>query len=487
MDGRRRTEEEVTMKRLVQHAKQESTRMALVRAGAVEWTTTWLRRFGNDKRKGSKDAKRDALRLLRNLCVEKERAKWEMRRAGVAQVVCDALEPARVDLCKVVMQVLCNYTIEFQEGQEEVWNVWFPLAFQNVLEGCKDAHVAAMASRTILHCVEENCAWAEKLANSQSGRRLTAAIVQVTGENSFGGRESESLEELLKLLCLQHDFYTALFHMVECPSGKAQLTSAFSQCIANQREQMTFNLSSVELAELIRDTLDLAARACKQEQIKQTEPLWNREDLNGMSLLLYHMLGLLREVTQVEACREKQSMQTVDILDQLYDAGILKVLVEMLGSLGVPNPFRLQKGRSKEQIKHCYLSESTAVFPSYHLYFGYRTDIVAALANMCFRRSSCQDELLALGGVELVLSNCQVESASPLLREWSLVCIRNLCEQSEPIRQHIASLQLLDAERHPELEELGLRVEIGSNGKPAIRHFDALTQKPLKQHGWKAE
>lgn len=487
MDARRRTEEEVTMKRLVQHAKEESTRTALVHAGAVEWTTRWLLRFGNEDRKGSKDAKLDALRLLRNLCVDNERAKREMRRAGIAQVVCDALEPTRVDHCKVVMQVLCNYTLEFQEAQEEVWNVWFPCAFQNVLEGCKDAHVSAMAARTILHCVKENRAWTEKLANSQSGRRLNAAIVQVISENSFGGRECESVEELLKLLSLEHGFYTALFQMVEHPAGKVQVTSAFSRCIAENRKQTTFSLASSELAKLIRENLELAARACKQEQLNQTQSLRNPEELNGMPLLLYHMLGLLREVTQVEACYENHSTQKVDILDQLYDTGILKVLVAMLVSLGVPNPFKLQNGYSEEQMKNPDISESTAVFPSFHLYIGYRTDIVATLANMCFRRPCCQDELLAQGGVEVVLSNCQVESASPLLREWSLVCIRNLCEQSEPIRQHIASLQLLDAERHPELEGLGLRVEIGSDGKPAIRHYDALTQKPLEQHGWKAE
>lgn len=34
----------------------------------------------------------------------------------------------------------------------------------------------------------------------------------------------------------------------------------------------------------------------------------------------------------------------------------------------------------------------------------------------------------ALGGVELVLAQCQLDRDSPLAREWALWGVRNLCE-----------------------------------------------------------
>jgi len=33
-----------------------------------------------------------------------------------------------------------------------------------------------------------------------------------------------------------------------------------------------------------------------------------------------------------------------------------------------------------------------------------------------------------LGGVELVLAQCQLDRESPLAREWGLWAVRNLCE-----------------------------------------------------------
>jgi Spinocerebellar ataxia type 10 protein domain len=39
-----------------------------------------------------------------------------------------------------------------------------------------------------------------------------------------------------------------------------------------------------------------------------------------------------------------------------------------------------------------------------------------------------QSEVCALGGVELVLAQCQLDRHSPLAREWALWGVRNLCE-----------------------------------------------------------
>lgn len=474
------------MRRLVQHAKQEETRAALVRVGATEWTVSWLRRFGNDQENGTNGAKLDAMRLLRNLCVDNEQAKVVMERLGAAQVVRDAHVPTQVDQCKIAMQVLCNYTLEFRRGQDQVWSVWFPNQFSRTIETSGDPKVAAMAARTILHCVKESRAWTGELANTESGKKLMAEILQLTCKSFYDGKERASLEELLAHLCLRRGFYVELFRTVECPSGRAQLTSIFSQCVAERREERNSEIIYQGLAALVKESLEGAARACRQEGTC-AESLRNPEELTGTPLLLYHLLGLLRELTQVELHQKSIGAEEDDVVQQIHRAGVLKVLVEMLGSLGVPNPFKLQKGLSEEQLKNISSPESSSVFPTQSPYIGYRTDIVAALSNMCFRRPYCQEEVLALGGVDMVLSNCQVEGANPLLREWSLVCIRNLCEQSESVRQHIASLQLLDAERHPELEDLGLRVEIGSEGKPVVRRYDAATGHPLHQQGWTPE
>jgi len=47
-------------------------------------------------------------------------------------------------------------------------------------------------------------------------------------------------------------------------------------------------------------------------------------------------------------------------------------------------------------------------FPRQSPYKGYRCDLVALLANLCFRRLTVQNKVQQLGGTELILSQCQV-------------------------------------------------------------------------------
>ena len=48
-------------------------------------------------------------------------------------------------------------------------------------------------------------------------------------------------------------------------------------------------------------------------------------------------------------------------------------------------------------------------YPKQSPYSGYRCDLVALLANLCFRRPAVQHKVQQLGGVELILSQCQVQ------------------------------------------------------------------------------
>lgn len=63
-----------------------------------------------------------------------------------------------------------------------------------------------------------------------------------------------------------------------------------------------------------------------------------------------------------------------------------------------------QTAESAEQLLR--LAEQ---YPKQSPYNGYRCDLVALLANLCFRRSAVQHKVQQLGGVELILSQCQVQ------------------------------------------------------------------------------
>ncbi len=74
----------------------------------------------------------------------------------------------------------------------------------------------------------------------------------------------------------------------------------------------------------------------------------------------------------------------------------------------------------------------------------------------------------ALAGHRCLSAIMQIDSESPLVREWGLWAIRNLCEGNMDIQQHIEALQLQGAAPHPDLDRLGFQVEMDRNA-PVLR------------------
>lgn len=122
------------------------------------------------------------------------------------------------------------------------------------------------------------------------------------------------------------------------------------------------------------------------------------------------------------------------------------------------------------------------------------------LANLSYRRPGVKAEVLAVGGVELVLSQCQMDREAPLAREWALWAIRNLCEGNEAAQARprgqgcvrricpwmhggvdaaptvwalaqmaIQELQVCATVESPEMRQLGVRLEVDeASGKMRV-------------------
>jgi hypothetical protein len=137
---------------------------------------------------------------------------------------------------------------------------------------------------------------------------------------------------------------------------------------------------------------------------------------------------------------DTSSSDAVDMVYAAVEAGILALLLDELKALTPP------------------LCRS-------ELYPGYKSDLLAVLGNMTFNRSYVQQKVCDMGGVEVVLSQCERPranpyAASPLAREWAIWTIRNLCEGSVEARNAISNLQLQQVLESEELERANLRVTV---------------------------
>lgn len=61
------------------------------------------------------------------------------------------------------------------------------------------------------------------------------------------------------------------------------------------------------------------------------------------------------------------------------------------------------------------------------------------IANICHFDAPARDEARAL--IPAVLSRCKVDPNTPLLREWAVFAVRNVCHDNDENRRYIASLQ----------------------------------------------
>lgn len=71
---------------------------------------------------------------------------------------------------------------------------------------------------------------------------------------------------------------------------------------------------------------------------------------------------------------------------------------------------------------------------------------------------------------ELRLSGAmQWDDENPLVREYGLWAVRNLCEGNESIQESISSLRAHSTVESPDLQKIGMKLELdGQTGKPKM-------------------
>ena len=98
-----------------------------------------------------------------------------------------------------------------------------------------------------------------------------------------------------------------------------------------------------------------------------------------------------------------------------------------------------------------------------HPFAGYMTQLVSLVCSLTYRQNqSVEDFMMTEDGklrLGAILSHTKMDVDNPMLREWCLVIIRNLCSWSEAIRTDLAKLKLIEVspEAREQLNQLGVR------------------------------
>ena len=95
------------------------------------------------------------------------------------------------------------------------------------------------------------------------------------------------------------------------------------------------------------------------------------------------------------------------------------------------------------------------------------------LANCSFHNKAWQNRVREVNGIEAILSCTTINEKNPILREWALLAVRNLCDGNVANQRRIEELKPRKVLQDPTLKKAGYQIRFDeASGKPKIETAD---------------
>ncbi|CAG8481163.1 4232_t:CDS:10, partial [Ambispora gerdemannii] len=103
------------------------------------------------------------------------------------------------------------------------------------------------------------------------------------------------------------------------------------------------------------------------------------------------------------------------------------------------------------------------------------------LANLAYENRIVQDEVRRLGGIQLILNQCNIDDNNPFLREQSIFAIRNLLYQNSENQKLVGELTPIRAVQSEVLDDLGISAKIVDGDENDFFRSNTNTSKSEEQ------
>ncbi|WOL10013.1 ataxin-10 [Canna indica] len=412
------------------------------------------------------------LRLIRNLCAGETANQDAFVELGGPDRIASVLlrnPPAPREVVRVALQVLGNAAADGELHRSAVWSRFFPTLFLEVVQYREPA------------VCDPLCMVLDTCCSSEGGRQRLAQLCEIeTGlpilleiiSTACGAHHKEDwFYWLLCKVCIEEPYFSRVFIGLGSPCDLDNSAEDECQYMLFTREQ-SFLLEM--LTEYLRDrpgdvtsisnhfVLEVLKVLKGASAIVDFTSRGNSDVPTGSPAVdaLGYSLIILRHIC---AWANDISHAAEAHIDSLVSAGLLQLLLCLLGELEPPAIIR--KSMMNARGHSGQPSSSVKLCP----YKGFRKDLVSVIANCLHGRKQVQDEIRRQKAISLLLQQCVVDEDNPLLREWGLWSIRNLLEENVENQQEVAELQLQEPVNTPEMDSIGLRVEIDEKtGRPKL-------------------
>ncbi|CAH4035026.1 uncharacterized protein LOC123712186 [Pieris brassicae] len=212
---------------------------------------------------------------------------------------------------------------------------------------------------------------------------------------------------------------------------------------------------SPPLSDNIHDTEFQKQSPDTPKEVKKSQNLSTDFDLSEQ---LQKILGISSEKTRGDASMEKKSDPTkeVKISDENTTNKVPFVKIDSpesqktrLGAIDMSTP--------KKAITSVETVER-------HVAFGFKATLVRTLANLCWKNQENKRQMRELEVIPVLLDCCNIDARNPLIMQWVIFAVRNLCENCPENQEVISKITLQGPVDNEVLQEMGLTLHVDSQG-----------------------
>ncbi|OWR51347.1 putative Ataxin-10 [Danaus plexippus plexippus] len=188
------------------------------------------------------------------------------------------------------------------------------------------------------------------------------------------------------------------------------------------------------------------------KEVKKSQNLSTDFDLSEQ---LQKILGITSEKTRVDASDKKsEPAKEIKMSDDTNKIPLVKIdspetQKTRLGAIDMTTP--------KKSITSVETVER-------HVAFGFKASLVRTLANLCWKNQENKRQMRELELIPVLLDCCNIDARNPLIMQWVIFAIRNLCENCPENQEVISKLTLQGPVDNEVLQEMGLTLNTDSQG-----------------------
>lgn len=99
-----------------------------------------------------------------------------------------------------------------------------------------------------------------------------------------------------------------------------------------------------------------------------------------------------------------------------------------------------------------------------HVAFGFKAALVRTLANLCWKNQDNKKQMRELEVIPILLDCCNIDARNPLIMQWVIFAVRNLCENCPENQEVISKMTLQGPVDNEVLQEMGLTLHTDPQG-----------------------